>query len=72
MKSKMKSKFRAGVDGDDARGRERGRPPARNSNIQSDVNVRVRDRFDASSASLLRELNESNRFVQKSAESTSI
>jgi len=43
-----------------------------NSNIQLDFNVSERDRFDASSSALLRELDESNRFVQKSAESTSI
>ena len=42
------------------------------SNLQLDFNVSVRDRFDASSSAVLRELDESNRFVQKSAESTSI
>ena len=44
----------------------------RNSNIQPDFNVRICDSFDASSSAVLRELDESNRFVQKSAESTSI
>ena len=42
------------------------------SNLQPDFNVRVCGRFDASSLVVLRELDESNRFVQKSAESTSI
>ena len=42
------------------------------SNLQLDFNVSVRDRFDAISSALLRELDESDRFVQKSAESTSI
>jgi hypothetical protein len=42
------------------------------SNLQPDFNVRACDGFDASSSSMLRELDESNRFVQKSAESTSI
>ena len=43
-----------------------------NSNIQLDFNVRLCDRFDATFLAWLRELDESNRFVQKSAESTSI
>ena len=43
-----------------------------NSNLQLDFNVSVRDSFDATSSALLRELDESDRFVQKSAESTSI
>ena len=42
------------------------------SNLQLDVNVRVCGRFDASSSVVLRELDESHRFVQKSAKSTSI
>jgi hypothetical protein len=46
--------------------------PAWNSNLQPDFNVRICDSFDASSLAVLRELDESNRFVQKSAESTSI
>ena len=41
-------------------------------NLQPDFNVRVCERFDASSSAVLGELDESNRFVQKSAESTSI
>ena len=41
------------------------------SNLQPDFNVRVCDRFDARFSAVLRELDESNRFVQKSAESTS-
>ena len=41
-----------------------------NSNIQPDFNVSIRDSFDAISSALLREIDESNRFVQKSAEST--
>ena len=46
--------------------------PVWKSNLQPDFNVLVCDRFDASSSDVLRELDESNRFVQKSAESTSI
>jgi hypothetical protein len=42
------------------------------SNLQTDFNVRVFESFDTSSSALLRELDESDRFVQKSAESTSI
>ena len=42
------------------------------SNLQPDFNVQVCDRFDARFSAVLRELDESNRFVQKSAESTSI
>ena len=43
-----------------------------NSNLQSDFNVIVGDRFDVRLSAVLRELDESDRFVQKSAESTSI
>ena len=46
--------------------------PVPNSNLQLDFNVSVRECFDATSLASLRELDESNRFVQKSAESTSI
>ena len=46
--------------------------PVWKSNLQPDFNVRLCDSFDASSSAVLRELDESNRFVQKSAESTSI
>ena len=46
--------------------------PVWNSNLQPDFNVRVCDGFDARLPAVLRELDESNRFVQKSAESTSI
>ena len=42
------------------------------SNLQPDFNVRVCEWFDTSSSAVLREHAESNRFVQKSAESTSI
>ena len=42
------------------------------SNLQPDFNVRVIERFGPDSSALLRGLAESNRFVQKSAESTSI
>ena len=45
---------------------------ASKSNLQPDFNVSVRDRFDTSTSAVLRDLDESNRFVQKSAESTSI
>ena len=48
------------------------RPAVPNSNLQIDFNVSVRDSFDKISSVVLRELDESNRFVQKSAESTSI
>ena len=47
-------------------------PAAWNSNLQPDFNVRICDSFDATSLAVLRELDESNRFVQRSAESTSI
>ena len=43
-----------------------------NSNLQRDFNVSVFESFDASSSTLLRELDEGDRFVQKSAESTSM
>jgi hypothetical protein len=46
-------------------------PAACESNLQPDFNVRVCECFDASTSAVLRELAESNRFVQKSAESTS-
>ena len=46
--------------------------PVWKSNLQPDFNVRVMDGFDARLSAVLRELDESNRFVQKSAESTSI
>jgi poly(3-hydroxybutyrate) depolymerase len=42
------------------------------SNLRPDFDVRVCDSFDGSSSAVLRELDESNRFVPKSAESTSI
>ena len=42
------------------------------SNIQPDFNVRVCECFDARPSAVLRELDESDRFVQKPAESTSI
>ena len=42
------------------------------SNLQPDFNVRVCECFGTSTAAVLRELAKSNRFVQKSAESTSI
>ena len=48
------------------------RPPAWKSNLQPDFNVRVCDGSDASSSAVLRELAESNRFVEKSVESTSM
>ena len=41
-------------------------------NLQPDFNVSVFECFDTSSSALLRELDESDRSVQKSAESTSI
>jgi hypothetical protein len=42
------------------------------SNLQPDFNVRVIERCGPDSFAVLRELDESDRFVQKSAESTSI
>jgi delta-1-pyrroline-5-carboxylate synthetase len=48
------------------------RAPGPKSNLQPDFNVSVCECFDARCSAVLRELNESNRFVQKSAESTSI
>ena len=48
------------------------RRPVPKPNLQPDFNVSIRDSFDATSSAVLRELDESNRFVQKSAESTSI
>ena len=54
---------------DGRRGRE---PPAWNSHLQPDFNVLVIDSFDARLSAVLRELDESNRFVQESAESTSM
>ena len=41
-------------------------------NLQPDFNVSVIERFGPDSSAALQELDESNRFVQKSAESTSI
>ena len=46
--------------------------PVCKSNLQPDFNMRVFEEADTSSSALLRELDESDRFVQKSAESTSI
>ena len=46
--------------------------PVCKSNLQPDFNLRVFEEVDTSSSALLRELDESDRFVQKSAESTSI
>ena len=46
--------------------------PVPNSNLQLDFNVSVRDSFDEISSVVLRELDESTRFVKKSAESTSM
>jgi hypothetical protein len=65
------------VDGADAVDRERRRVvrevgPGPNSNLQLDFNVSVRYSFDATSSALLRELDESDRFVPKSAESISM
>ena len=54
----------------------RERPPSRdavwNSNLQPDFKMSVCDSFDANSSAVLRELDEGDRSVQKSAESTSI
>ena len=45
--------------------------PVCESNLQPDFNVRVIERFGPDSFAVLRKLDESNRFVQKSAKSTS-
>ena len=45
--------------------------PVWKSNLQLEFNVRVIERFGPDSSAALQELDESNRFVQKSAESTS-
>ena len=45
---------------------------ARNSNLHPDFNGRVCDGFDASASAVRRALDESHRFVQESAESTSM
>ena len=45
---------------------------ARNSNLRPEFDVSACDRFDTSSSAVLRGLDESHRFVQKSAGSTSI
>ena len=58
---------------DDTRSLRKALPdPVPNSNLQRDFNVSVFESFDASSSTLLRELDEGDRFVQKSAESTSM
>ena len=46
--------------------------PVWKSNLQIDFNVSLFECFDTSTFAVLRELDESNRSVQKSAESTSI
>ena len=46
--------------------------PAWKSNLQPDFNVRSIERFGPDSFAVLQKLDESNRFVQKSAKSTSI
>ena len=56
---------------------KRGESPARSEsawkpNLQPDFNVIVIEQIAPDSSTVLRELDESNRFVQKSAESTSI
>ena len=48
------------------------RQPVWIPNLQPDFNVSVIERFGPDSFAVLRELDKSNRFVQKSAESTSI
>ena len=46
--------------------------PVCQSNLQLDCNVRVFEWFDTSTSAVLRDLDESNRFVQTSAASTSM
>ena len=67
------------ADADAARAAARGdlmavlrSPSVWKSNLQPDFNVRVCECFNATFSASLRELDESNRSVQKSAESTSI
>jgi len=48
------------------------RRPACKSNLELDFNVSVFEYFDTNTSALLRELDESNRFVQKSPKSTSM
>ena len=48
------------------------RGPGPNSNLRPDFNASALDGFDAKLSAVLRDLDESDRFVQKSAESTSI
>jgi hypothetical protein len=86
VSARVREDGRAGADAERGHGQRRrgagareedrrvghAREPVWNSNIQPDFNVRVRDSFDAISSAVLRELDESNRSVQKSAESTSI
>ena len=55
-----------------ARGRVDARATVPKPNLQPDFNVSVFECFDTSSSTGLRELDESDRSVQKSAESTSI
>ena len=47
-------------------------PPVWNSNLRPEFNVRIIERIAPDSSVALRELDESNRFVQKSAKSTSM
>ena len=61
-----------GVDDGDSAWGSRSFKAVWKSNLQPEFNVGVCDSFDASSSAVLRELDESNRFVQKSAESASI
>ena len=60
------------ADRDDEVARLARSQPVWKPNLQFDFNVSVFDGFDARLSAVLRELHESNRFVQKSAESTSI
>jgi alpha-tubulin suppressor-like RCC1 family protein len=65
-------KFLGSPDGNDGAVVEALSAAAPNSNLQLDFNVSVRDSFDKISSVVLRELDESDRFVLKSAESTSM
>ena len=69
---RRRARGRARAEGRVGVARGRGRRAAWEPNLQPDFNVRVRDSFDATSSAVLRELDESNRSVQKSAESTSM
>ena len=66
------AKLLGASDADRATWRVEMSAPVWKPNLQPDFNMSVFECFDTSSSAGLRELDESNRFVQKSSESTSI